>query len=146
MRGLNEVQGIYISNTSTGWQQDLLCINARRELEKIAKSTGIKLRKTAYIAVRRDARKQQETGLEQLNEMLRKIRETDSKAEAIKWGLVAAGYADGIHCGDLISKSELDDVIEVIDQTYKEAELRIKTTKHPFRRHIIRRWVWAWNG
>ncbi|MCM1217251.1 MAG: hypothetical protein NC548_22350 [Lachnospiraceae bacterium] len=116
---------------------------ARLDIEKIAQAAGVEMLKTARITARRAARQQQEAGLEQLNDMLRKMRETDSKAEAVKWGMVAAGHANGMCCGDLISKSELNDVIGVIDQTYQKAELRIKAAKRPFWARIIRKRVRA---
>ncbi len=110
-------------------------------IEKIAQAAGVELPKTARIAMRRGARQQQEKGLKELNEMLREIRETNDKAEAIKWGMIAAGYANGMCCGDLLSKSELNDVIQVIDQTFKKAEIRIEAASRPLWSHIIRKWV-----
>lgn len=95
----------------------------------------------ACIIGRRDVREQQETGIKQLNEMLQEMKETESKVEAIKWGLIATGYANGMYCGDLMNKSELRDVIQVIDQTYKKAELRIEAASRPFWSRIFRKRV-----
>lgn len=95
--------------------------------------------KNAYIVARRGVRTQQETGLKQINEMLQEIKGAERENEAIKWGLIAAGYANGMFCGDLMSKSELHDVIQVIDQTFTKAELRIKATRRPF-------WKRMWKG
>lgn len=151
---INEVQAIYNNAirmprmtgkpffvVTTKTDHTALHERARLDIEKIAQAAGVEMLKTARITARRAARQQQEAGLEQLNEMLRKMRETNSKAEAVKWGMVAAGYANGMCCGNLISKSELNDVIGVIDQTYQKAELRIKAAKRPFLARIIRKWV-----
>ena len=115
----NEVQAIY---NGTARQQDTGKIvvevmtkedhaamheMARLDIKKIAQAVNM-IPKSVCIVARsgnKVARQQQETGLEQLNEMLRVIRETGDKVEAIKWGMVAAGYANGMCCGDLISKS-----------------------------------------
>lgn len=153
----NEVQAIY---NGTARQQDTGKIvvevmtkedhaamheMARLDIKKIAQAVNM-IPKSVCIVARsgnKVARQQQETGLEQLNEMLRAIRETGDKVEAIKWGMVAAGYANGMCCGDLISKSELHEVIGLIDQTFKKTELRIEAAKRPFWARFIRKWVRA---
>lgn len=88
--------------------------------------------KNACIVVRRDVRRQQETGIEQINNMLQEMKKAEKVNEAIKWGLIAAGYANGMYCGDLMSKRELQSVIQVIDQTFTKTELRIKATRRSF--------------
>lgn len=100
---------------------------------------GAAMPKTACIVARRGVRQQQETGIRQINEMLQEIKETENMAEAIKWGYVAAGYVNGMYCGDLMGKSEMHDVIQVIDQTFAKTELRIRAAHRPF-------WKRIWKG
>lgn len=111
---------------------------AKLDIERIAQAAGVEMLKTARITVRRGMRRQQETGIKQLNEMLQEIKGAESKAEAIKWGLFAAGYVNGMYCGDLMSKSEMHDAIEVIDQTFAKTELRFKTARRSFWERIGR--------
>lgn len=154
---INDVQVIYnnaikrqqykgkpIFIVMTGTEHAAIYERAKTDIEKIAQAAGVKVLKTAHIAVRRGMRRQQEAGLKEINEMLRKIRETSNKEEAMKWGIVAAGYANGMCCGDLMSKSELYEVIQVIDQIYKTTESRIEDVSRPFWLRIIRKWVRAW--
>lgn len=106
----------------------------QREIEKIAQAAGVEMNKTARVHEQRNVREQQKTGLKQLNEMIQKINAADKMPEALKWGLLAAGYANGMQCGDLMSESELNDVIQVIDQTFMKSELRFKAENRPWNR------------
>lgn len=112
---------------------------ARLDIERIAQAAGAAMPKNACIVARRGVRQQQETGIKQLNEMLQEIKKAENKVEAIKWGLFAAGYVNGMYCGDLMSKSEMHDAIQVIDQTFTKTELRFKAARRPF-------WARIWKG
>lgn len=109
------------------------------DIERIAQAAGAAMLKNACIVVRRDVRRKQETGIEQINNMLQEMKKAEKVNEAIKWGLIAAGYANGMYCGDLMSKRELQGVIQVIDQTFTKTELRIKAARRPF-------WKRIWKG
>lgn len=122
-------------------QEDTLRKMAKEDMKKIAQAAGVETNKTARILMRHGLGRQQKEGLEDLNRMLKEIRETGSMAEAVKWGMVASGYANGMCCGNLMSKSELHDVIQVIDQAFRKAELRIKSADSPFWLRIIRKKV-----
>lgn len=151
----NEVQAIYrnarrqqgtgkiIVEVMTKADHDAMHELTKLDVERIAQAAGAAMLNSACIIGRRDVREQQETGIKQLNEMLQEMKETESKNEAIKCGLIAAGYANGMYCGDLINKSELRDVIQVIDQAYKKAEQRIEAASRPFWSRIIRKRVKA---
>lgn len=148
---LKEVFGIYANDrrqqgagkivveVMTKADHAALCEMIKPDIERIAQAAGAAMTKNACIVARRGVRRQQETGLKQINEMLQEIKGTESEAQAIKWGLFAAGYANGMYCGDLMSKSELNDVIQVIDQTFTKTGLRIKTARRPF-------WKRIWKG
>lgn len=116
---------------------------AKRDIEKIAQAAGVEMRKTASVAVRRCMRRQQEAGIEQINGMLQKTKGSENVIEALKWAATAAGYANGMYCGGLMSRKELHDVIEVIDQTFTKTETRIKDSRQPFWLRIIGKWVQA---
>ncbi len=148
---LKEVFGIYTNDrrqqgagkivveVMTKADHDALHELAKLDIERITRAAGAAMPKNACIVARRGVRTQQETGLKQINGMLQEIKGAERENEAIKWGLIAAGYANGMFCGDLMSKSELHDVIQVIDQTFTKAELRIKATRRPF-------WKRMWKG
>jgi len=94
---------------------------ARLDIERIAQAAGVKMRRTAHIAVRRGMRQEQEKGLKELNKLLQDIRTAGDRERAITQTGIATGYANAMSHFGLISESELKDVIEVIGQAGERA-------------------------
>ncbi len=105
---------------------------AKLDIEKIAQAAGVEMLKTARIAVRRGVRRQQETGLKELNKLLQDIREAKDRESVVAQTGIATGYANAMRHFDLISASELKDVIEVIGQAGERATSRIEAASRPF--------------
>lgn len=120
-------------------EHEIKCETARCDLKKIAEAADVEMLKTARIHEVRSFRKQQEIGLKELNKMLQIMRVTDDKKEVIKVGILAAGYANGMNCAGLMTKSELHDVIEVIDQAFVKAEKRINDARRPLWAYFARK-------
>lgn len=120
-------------------EHEIKCETAECDLRKIAKAADVEMLKTARIHEVRGFRKQQETGMRELNKMLQVMRDTEEKRILIEAGILAAGYANGMNCAGLMTKSELHDVIEVIDQAFVKAEQRINDVRRPLRAYFKRK-------
>lgn len=120
-------------------EHEIQCETAQCDLEKIAKAAGVEMLKTARVHEVRGFRKQQETGMKELNKMLQVMRETEEKRMLFGTGVYASGFANGMECAGLMTKSELHDVIEVIDQVYERAEQRINAARRPFLAYFTRK-------
>lgn len=118
---------------------EIKCETAQCDLEKIAKAADVEMLKTARVHEVRGFRKQQEIGMKELNKMLQVMRDTEEKKMLFGTGVYASGYANGMECAGLMTKSELHDVIEVIDQVYAKAEQRIKGARRQFWTYFTRK-------
>lgn len=116
---------------------------AKLDIEKIAQAAGVEMLKTARIAMRRGMRQQQETGLRELNKLLQDIKEAKDRESVVALTGIATGYANAMRHFDLISASELKDVIEVIGQAGEKTASRIKSANRPFWLQIFRKRVRA---
>ncbi len=116
---------------------------AKLDIEKIAQAAGVEMLKTARIVVRRGMRQQQETGLKELNKLLQDIREAKDRESVVAQTGIATGYANAMRHFDLISASELKDVIEVIGQAGERATSRIEAASRPFWLQMFRKRVRA---
>lgn len=113
--------------------------SARLDIKKIAWAAGVEMPKSVSITVRHGVFCQQETGLKELNKLLKDIREAkDCESVMAKTG-IATGYANAMRHFDLISENELKDVIEVIGQAGEKTASRIKSANRPFWLQIFRK-------
>lgn len=114
---------------------------ARTDIEKIALAAGVEMLKTARVVARRAVRGQQETGLKELNTLLREIRQAKDKEDVFARAGIATGYANAMRHFDLMSENELGAVIDVIGQAGEQAKSRIEAASRPFWRRAIRKAV-----
>lgn len=96
---------------------------------------------TVYIKARTGLIRPQRQGVEGLAKITRKLLGAKSYKELEKWGGIATGYANALYDIDLISRSELADIIEVIDRAGWKVTERIEAARHPFWSRIKRRMV-----
>lgn len=96
---------------------------------------------TAHIEARPGLIKPQQEGLEGLTKIMQEVWGAENYKELEKWGGIATGYANALRDIDLISKSELTDIIEVIDWAGRKTKRRIEAVRHPFWSRIKRKMV-----
>ncbi len=113
----------------------------KKDMEKIAQAAGVEMPKTARIVMRRGMRQQQETGLKELNRLLQDIRAAKDRESVVAQTGIATGYANAMRHFDLISASELKDVIGVIGQTGERAASRIEAAGRPSWQRVIRKFA-----
>ncbi len=82
--------------------------------------------KTVRISRRFGMERQQAAGMKELNKLLQDIRVAKDRESVVVQTGIATGYANAMHHFDLISESELNDVIEVIGQAGERATSRIE--------------------
>lgn len=101
-----------------------------RDIRKFAQAAGVEMNKTAQICVRLGVRVPQKRGIEELNQLLEKIKiAEDIKGISIQTG-IATGYVNAMYHFDLISQKELSEVIEVINQASKKAADHLKNVQY----------------
>lgn len=125
----------------TKTDHDTLHKSARLDIEKIAQAAGVEMTKSVSITARHGVFCQQETGLKELNKLLKGIREAKDRESVMTKTGIATGYANAMRHFDLISENELKDVIEVIGQAGEKTASRIKSTNRPFWLQIFRKRV-----
>ncbi len=101
-----------------------------RDIRKFAQAAGVEMNKTAHIYVRFGARVPQKRGIEELNQLLMKIKNAENiKGISIQTG-IATGYANAMYHFDLISQKELSEVIEVINQASEKAADHLRNVQY----------------
>lgn len=101
-----------------------------RDIRKFAQAAGVEMNKTTHICLRLGVRVPQKRGIEELNQLLKKIKTAeDIKGISIQTG-IATGYANAMYHFDLISQKELSEVIEVINQASERAADHLKNVQH----------------
>lgn len=103
---------------------------AKDDMKKIARATGIEMRKNAHIALRRGRIKEQITGIKTLNSALRVINSAQRRDVITMHAGIATGYANAMNQFGLMTDDELTDVIEIINLAGVNAEHRVKTARH----------------
>lgn len=112
--------------------QSIMYGSVRKDMEKIARTAGVEMKKTASVILRAECFQDQAEGLKILNGTLKEIETTASRDTVIGQVGIATGYANAMQHLELMSESELEDIIAVIKQTGERSLRRIETTKPIF--------------
>lgn len=138
---LKEVFGIYANDRRQQAAADIVIMTkvdhaamhrlAAREMERNAAAVA-ETAKEAKIYLQRGKGRQQIAGLKQLNDLLQEIRTATDREDAIARTGIATGYANAMQHFGLMTKEELQDVIEVVGQAGEKAAKRIEAARRPF--------------
>lgn len=105
---------------------------AKDDMKKIADAAGVRMQKNAHVALRRGMIKKQIEGVRILNTALRSMAKAGKRDVAILYAGIATGYANAMNQHGLLSDDELTGVIEIINQTGKDALHKIEITRALF--------------
>ncbi len=114
-------------------------VQAQLGIGKAAQAAGVETLKAARILSRCGKRAQQVMGLEELNSLLREIREAKDYKDVVTRTGIATGYANAMCHFGLMSENELKDVIIVIGQAGEQAARRRKDARRLFWMRLARK-------
>ncbi len=99
------------------------------EVEKIAMAAGAIPKKTAKVAAKRGRTMQQQSALNTIEKIVKEIMCATDRDDAIAQTGIAVGYANAMYHNDLMTKEELQEMIEMLGQAGENALARIEKSR-----------------
>ena len=99
------------------------------DVEKIAAAAGTTTNKTAKVAAKRGRTMQQQSALNTIEKIVKEIMCATEKEDVIAQTGIAVGYANAMYHNDLMTKEELQEMIEMLGQTGENALARIEKAR-----------------
>lgn len=99
------------------------------DIEKIAVAAGVNPKKTAKVKIIRGRGAQQQSAMETIEKVVKQIICATDREDAIAQTGIAVGYANAMYHNGLMTKEELQEMIEMLGQVGEDALARVEKSR-----------------